>query len=290
MSKAIKTVASIALPIVGSLVGGPIGGAIGGAIGGGINGGIPGAVLGAAGGYASSGLVGNVAGTPLETVTGQAGLYGPTQGSGVLGAVTGGGIRALAPSISTSSSIIGGLSSIGNQLLTQENANAAKKAAQLQSASIDKALITQQPYQNLGSDAVTQIQQIQDDPTGYIKNNELYNSLANDAERRLLANQAAKGKVGSGGTAAALQDQLLQIGNGLVNQKINTLQQQATIGQGSANNAANLITGQGAVNAAGVVGQSNAYTKGYDNQINTLLALQNLGRPVVYAPYQQLSR
>jgi len=290
MSKSIKTVASIALPIVGSLVGGPIGGAIGGAIGGGINGGIPGAVLGAAGGYASSGLVGNVAGTPLETATGQAGLYGPTQGSGVLGAVTGGGIRALAPSISTSSSIIGGLSSVGNQLLTQENANAAKKAAQLQSASIDKALITQQPYQNLGSDAVTQIQQIQDDPTGYIKNNELYNSLANDAERRLLANQAAKGKVGSGGTAAALQDQLLQIGNGLVNQKINTLQQQATIGQGSANNAANLITGQGAVNAAGVVGQSNAYTKGYDNQINTLLALQNLGRPVVYAPYQQLSR
>lgn len=295
MSKAIKTVASIALPIVGNIIAPGIGGLIGGAIGGGISGGLPGAVLGAIGGYASAGATSSLVGTPaIGMAEMAAGAYGPASpGSGIMGAFTGGGLKALGTGISNAvggmgSSPVSGLSSIGNMLMTNEDAEAAEKAAKLQSNSINNALATQQPYQQLGTDAVNKINQIQADPAGYIKNNEFYNTLASDAERRLLANEAAKGKVGSGGTAKALQDQLLMLGNGLVNQEIGRLQTQANTGQGSAAVASNLQTQQGDVNAAGVMGANNAYQKGYENQLNTLLALQNLNKVPSYAPSNTL--
>lgn len=297
MSKAIKTVASIALPIIGNAIAPGIGGLIGGAIGGGLSGGLPGAVMGAIGGYASAGATSSLIGTPsIGMAEMAAGAYGPASpGSGIMGAMTGGGLKALGTGISNAiggvgTSPVSGLSSIGNMLMTNEDAEAAKKASQQQSASINSAIAQQQPYSQLGADAVNQIQTIQKDPAGYIKNNPMYATLAQDAERRLLANEAAKGKVGSGGTAAALQDQLLQIGNGLVNQEIGRLSTQAGIGQGSARTNSALLTEQGDVRAAGTIGANQAYQNGYTNQINTLLALQNLNKVPSYTPSAVLPR
>jgi len=313
MSKIVKTIASVALPIIGTLVApgvgtflgstlsagtlGAIGGALGGAIGGGLNGGIPGAVLGAVGGYASSGgissIAGNAAGSSLATTAGNAALQGPTYGSGVIGAVTGGGARALGSTVAgvasdATSPLFSGLTTVGNQLMAQNNADTALEAAKTQSGAVDRAIAQTQPYTQAGQDALAQIQTINKDPSGYVKNNPLYTSLADEAQRRLLANQAAKGKVGSGGTASALQDQLLQIGNGLVQQQVGNLQGVANAGQNAATNTAGLITDQGRVNAAGQVGAANAYTQGYQNQINTLLALQNLNKSSGYAPVNYL--
>ena len=294
MSKAVKTIASIALPIAGAVVGGPAGAAIGGAIGGGINGGLKGAVLGGLTSYASAGalagLGGVTAGAPLASATGIAGLQGPTAGSGILGAVTGGGIKALGAGISSAASgaltggSLTGLLPIANQLMAQSSADDAKKAAAKQAAAIDRATATQAPYNELGTNAAAQIQQIQADPGAYVQNNPFYKSLADDAQRRLLANQAAKGKVGSGGTQAALQDQLLQLGNGLVQQQVGTLQNQVNSGQAAATNTSNLQTTKGDAQASGVVGAGNALTTGYQNQINTLLALQSLNKTPAYAP------
>lgn len=292
MSGMLKQIASIALPIVGTALGGPIGGAIGGAIGGGLSGGLPGAAFGALGGYAGGGalggIVGESAGATLAQTTGNALLQGPTMGSGIMGAVSGGGLRALGSGISGA---IGGATSplsmvadIGNQLMTMGQANTAEEAAKLQSQSIDRAVAQQQPYTEAGQKALTQINTINADPSGYIKNNPMYSSLAEDAQRRLFANEAAKGKVGSGGTAAALQDRLLQIGNGLVQQQIGNLQNTANMGQSATNNVSNLTTAQGDVNAAGKVGATNAYSTGYQNQLNTLLAMQNLGKTPSYSP------
>lgn len=289
MSRGIKKVASIALPIVGSIVGGPIGGAIGGALGGAIGGGgLKGAAIGGITGYASAGLTEGLVGTTAapQMLPWQVGPSYP--GSGVLGAATGGGLRALTSGISSAASSVNpalmGITSIGNQLLTQSNADTAEEAARIQSDSITRAIEGQKPYTQAGEQAINQISQINANPAGYIQNNPLYKSLANDAQSRLLANQAAKGKVGSGGTAAALQDQLLQIGNGLVQQQIGNLNQQANIGQTAANQTSNLAVSQGNVNAAGAVGANNAYQSGYQNQINTLLAMQNLGRTPSYSP------
>lgn len=311
MSKAIKTIASIALPAIGNYIAPGIGGAIGGAIAGGISGGgLKGVALGALGGYASGSLSNGIIGEVAHTLP--AGVSGPVSpGSGILGAVTGGGARALGASISNflpssipgatqaggaAAGAVGGISDtgkylmgIGNTIMTQDAAATAEKAAKIQAGSINNAIATQQPYQQLGTDAVNQINQIQADPGGYIQNNPFYASLADDAQRRLSAAQGSKGKFNSGGTIAALQDNLLQLGNGLVQQQVGTLQQQAGIGQNAANNVSNFQTQQGDVLAAGKMGASNAMTAGYQNQINTLLAMQGLGNTPTYQPQQMRS-
>lgn len=311
MSKSIGTIAKIALPIAAGFVLGPagfgltsaaVGSAIGGAAAGALGGGgIKGALIGGATGYLGAGALSSAIGSPASIIT-DPNIAGPsTFGSGLEGLATGGGAKALTGGVtsalaSTGGSGIGSASSgtdltklllgLGNQSVADTGAQTAKDTAKTQSASIDKAIQATQtanaPYTQLGADAANQIESIQADPAGYIKNNPLYGSLADDAQRRLLANQAAKGKVGSGGTAAALQEQLLNLGNGLVNQQIGTLQQQVGTGATAAGNVgsqtANLTTDKGSVNAAGQIGANNAYTTGYQNQINTLLALQGLNK------------
>ena len=325
MSKAVKKVARIALPVIGTIIapgigtalgstlgaaslsaiGGAIGGGLGGALdGGGLKGAALGAVTGGLGGYVGGGgsLFGGAssgAATSLGSAATTEGLLQAGTGavSGFTPAVTAAGARSLGSSLTQAVSktladptrlLLG----VGNQLISSNEEEAAEEAARLQAQAAERAIQTQQsntaPYRQLGQDAVNQINEINADRTGYIQNNELYQSLAADAERRLLANQAAKGKVGSGGTAAALQDQLLRIGDGLVNQEINQLQSQASIGGnaavGAANQISNLQTQQGNAQAAGVIGAQNAQTSGYQNQINTLLALQSLNRTPTYQP------
>lgn len=319
MSKAVKSVASIALPIalsfvapgIGTALGSSlaagtlstIGGAVGGAISGGVinKGGLRGALLGGLSGAASAGLGDAVIGTPAQAApaAGTAaaagakalGVSGASVGSGIAGALTGGGTQALSNGIAAVADTVANpsaaLLATGNQVFAQGAADDAKKAAQIQAGAIDRATATQQPYNQLGTAAANQIQQIQADPGAYVQNNPFYASLADDAQRRLLASEASKGKVASGGTAAALQDQLLQLGTGLVNQQVGTLQNQVDSGQKAATNTSTLQTGKGDVQAAGVVGAGNALATGYQNQINTLLALNNTPS---YQPTQALRR
>lgn len=74
----------------GQAIAGGVGGLAGG---GGLKGALTGAALGGLGSAVTSGLkvpgLGNVAGSSLEQVSGVAGAQGPTQGSGVLGRLTG---------------------------------------------------------------------------------------------------------------------------------------------------------------------------------------------------------
>jgi hypothetical protein len=315
MSKAVKTIASIALPVIGTIIApgigtalgsslssaalGGIGGAIGGAAGGAVSGGgtksiLTGAALGGAGGYIASGGLGKAAGSTLAETTGNAALQGPTQGTGVIGKVTQTGIgSSLARGASSLTGAINPASlalTAGNILASGNQANAARDAAGIQANSVNQAIQNQNqataPYREFGENAINEINTIQQDPAGYINNNPLYNSLADDAERRLLANQASKGKVGSGGTAAALQEQLLNIGNGLVSNQVNTLQNQVNTGAnaatGNATNTSNLITQGGNAAAAGEIGSANAISSGYQNSINTLLALQSLNKTPSY--------
>lgn len=300
MSKVVKKIASIALPIVGSIFGGPIGGIIGGALGGLASGqGLKGALLGGATGALGAGL-GNVAGIGSAATLG-AGPSSVAQSMGFLpssaGLATGTGLRSIGQGISSAVSSIASdpsrlILGIGNQLMTGQQAETAEDAARTQAEAYQQAAKQNQralqPYTQLGESAVNQINTIQADPTGYLNTNTFYQSLAKDAEQRLLANQAAKGKVGSGGTAAALQNELTLLGTGLVNQDLARLQGQANTGQVAASNVggtnASYTAAAGDANATGQVASQNAYTSGYQNQINTLLALQGLQRTPGYNP------
>lgn len=335
MSKSVRSVASIALPIalavfapgIGTAIGSSILGAgaagsatLGGALigagsaalgGGGLKGALIGGALGGLapnlGDIASNVIggtqVGDFLGVAPAGIDTAAGAYGPiasaataantpgetaflnnvaTQANAPIGAASvGGGVaRSLGANIGTAGAVLSGV----NGLATANSMDAAKEAAKIQAGAVDKAVATQAPYNKLGTDAAAQISQIQSDPGAYVQNNPFYKSLADDAQQRLLANQASKGKVASGGTADALQTSLLNLGNGLVQQQVGTLQNQVNSGQTAASNTSGLQTDKGAVQASGVVGSANALQTGYQNQIATLLALQNLSKAPSYQP------
>lgn len=334
MSKGIKQVAAIALPIalsfavpgLGTAIGTGLGLAegagaatvgnalLGAGIGAATGGGIKGAALGAltggiganAGDIASSVLGGTQVGDFLGVPAGieNAASVGPVASGAtssmsageqsfmnnvarsanapVTGAVNAGG--GIARTLGANINPLTAAASVANAYGTVNSMDAAKEAAKIQAGAVDKAIATQAPYNELGTTAAKQIQQIQADPGAYVQNNSFYKSLADDAQQRLLANQASKGKIASGGTADALQTSLLNLGNGLVQQQVGTLQNQVNSGQTAASNTSNLQTDKGAATAGGVVGSSNALQTGYQNQIATLLALQNLGKAPSYQP------
>jgi len=131
----------------------------------------------------------------------------------------------------------------------------------------------------------------------FVKNNPFYAALANDSQNRLMNLQAARGKLGTGDTPVELQNQLLLLGNNLVQQAIGNRQQSlgnyfnagnlrqnsitnrqnaATIGQnaaamtgtatqGAGNAITDLMTGGANARASGLVGAGNALTQGTNN-------------------------
>lgn len=129
-----------------------------------------------------------------------------------------------------------------------------------------------EPFTQEGLDAFSGIADLVTNPERqrqFISENPFFESLAEDAQNRLFANQAAKGKLGSGDTAQALQNSLLLLGSDLLNQNVN---QRLNIGQlglqsgtkeadirlGTAGAmAGNIMTAAGA-RASGIVSDSNA--------------------------------
>ena len=123
------------------------------------------------------------------------------------------------------------------------------------------------------------------DPSASVLNNPFFQALAGQQEQRLLASQAARGKVGSGETGDDLQRNLLLLGNQFAQQDIGNIQTQignqfnaAAIGQNAAAqtgvagiNTANTVGGilgnVGNVNAASIVGQQKAQAQGINNII-----------------------
>lgn len=89
----------------------------------------------------------------------------------------------------------------------------------------------------------------------FIQDNPFFKAIADDAQRRIFNNRAAKGKLNSGGTRKALLNQLLVSGNDFLNQGINRLltgvnanQNAVSIGQSSA-----ARTGSGAVQTGNAI-------------------------------------
>jgi hypothetical protein len=81
-----------------------------------------------------------------------------------------------------------------------------------------------QPFVDAGKMALADVQKLISDPNAqkeFITNNPFFDSLASNAEKRLLSNQAASGRVGSGSTQKELHNELLMLGNSLLDNTIN---------------------------------------------------------------------
>ena len=167
-------------------------------------------------------------------------------------------------------------------------------AIEQQEQALERILEMQEPFRAVGEEALTGIMgeilpqqdfQLQTDPSRVLEN-PFFQALAAEQEQRLMASQAARGKVGAGETADLLQRNLLQLGSQFQQQDIanqiaqqqaqlgtqaqrfgqlynvgtlgaNVASQQATATQASAANVGNLLTQIGNVQAAGLTQRGN---------------------------------
>jgi len=124
----------------------------------------------------------------------------------------------------------------------------------------------------------------------FVNNNPFFSGLRDQAVNSLFSNQAARGKLGSGGTAEELQKSFMNLGTGLIDREFNNLTQGANMRQAGINNLfnavnmgqnsaamtgnaglqtgnqiANLLSGIGNAQAAGGIGAANARQQGLNN-------------------------
>jgi len=95
------------------------------------------------------------------------------------------------------------------------------------------------------------------DPTAqkaFIEDNPFFESLATRAREDIFSNKAARGKIGSGGTAEALQNSLLLLGSDLLNTSIGQRGAMFDRGQAAAGSIAGLEQQLG-INRANIQGQ-----------------------------------
>lgn len=153
-------------------------------------------------------------------------------------------------------------------------AEAEQRAAQAAAIEANRRAVEQgradlQPYNAAGQSAIPGLQsglaglsdlvtnpQAQKD---YITKNPFFGAMADRAKTDLFANNAARGKVGSGGTAEALQNSLLLLGSDLINQNVTQ--------RGNVNTQYQNLVNTG-LNAAG--GQANLSNAGAGRDVGTI--------------------
>ena len=105
----------------------------------------------------------------------------------------------------------------------------------------------------------------------FLQNNPLFANLMQQSQEGIFANQAARGKLASGGTQEALQNSFLAQGQELINQQVNRFNPLLTNMQNaatqSATGSANLLSGMGASRSAGTIGAANADQQAMQNLI-----------------------
>ena len=147
--------------------------------------------------------------------------------------------------IGTTAAIVGGVSAIGGGLLASQSADkaadkqieAADRATQIQQDAADLVRSDLQPFREAGEGALSQLSGLVTDPNQqkkFIENNPFFEALAGKAQQGIMQNAAARGKVGSGGTAEALQNSLVLLGSDLLNQRVAQTQNLAGLGQSAA--------------------------------------------------------
>jgi len=170
-------------------------------------------------------------------------------------------------------------------------ADAAKSGARDQIAAGQRASDLQQPLVDFGAKArdqllssvlpelqLPQLQSAQD-----VLNNPFFKALNDQQTQNTLAQRAALGLAGSGGTEDILTRNLLQLGQGFQQQdfqnqntnfanQLNANQRRfgqlfdlANVGNQALANQGNLIVGQGNASAAGRIGAANARAQGAQN-------------------------
>lgn len=166
---------------------------------------------------------------------------------------------------------------------------AASEAAKQQRRAGGEAIAAQQAAQaqlredlapfasGLGTELLPQAQQLFG-PSAFeaVKQDPVLQAIQEDAERKIMASQAARGRLGAGETPEQLQEAFTRSSLGFLGQQRSDLLNALRLGQASAaqvgaagmqtgSNIANLLTQIGNVRAAGTIGQQQAQAQALQN-------------------------
>jgi hypothetical protein len=191
-------------------------------------------------------------------------------------------------------------------------AQATIKAAELQQEGLQdvlgfqrEALATSrsdlQPFRAAGVNALQQVAPLINDPQAqadFVQDNPFFEALAQDAQRRIFNTGAASGRGFAGGTAQALNNSIMLLGNDLVDRQIGRQMGLVNTGQASAAGQANaaqnfgqqagaatmstnrtigdLMTQGANAQASGIVGAANAQQGALNTAINTGLGIGSI--------------
>ena len=147
------------------------------------------------------------------------------------------------------------------------------------------------PFAEAGAGVLPGLQELITDPMAqkeFVTDNPFFKALAEDAQRRIFGSGAAVGKFASGGTAEALQNSILLLGEGLVGRNISKRQNLANMGLVAAGGRAEVgvrgaeaitdLIGSGAsAEAAGVIGTAQARAARKQSRTDTILSFVEMG-------------
>lgn len=146
----------------------------------------------------------------------------------------------------------------------------------------EAALDVIQPFREAGATDLTGLASLITDPerqAEFIEESPFFDALADKAKRDLLQTQATTGRLGAGETAEELQKRLVTLGSDLLTQDVGRRMNLAQLGlsgatteagieTGTAANIANLLTGKGEAEAAGILGSTAERMAGAGNLVN----------------------
>ena len=146
------------------------------------------------------------------------------------------------------------------------------------------------PFRETGVTALGQLEGLVTDPQKqkeFISDNPFFQALQQQTTENVLGAQAARGKLGSGGTSKALQNALVLLGSDLLGQKVGQLQNLAGLGQAAATGQAQVSQQtaqqvgetrlqQGNASAAGQIAKGEINSKMYQQGIGALTEFAGL--------------
>lgn len=200
----------------------------------------------------------------------------------------GGGLGGLLDPLSLGDPLEDAFKSISGQTAQDEAAAGARRAEEVGQRAITVSEDAQKRLEEtlapfvaaLGTDLIPQVQGLFGENAGQsILNDPALKALQDDAERRILAAQAARGRTGAGETPAILQDAFLRTGADLLSRQRGDLLSALGVGQSSAaqtgfsgvntaRGTGDLLTQIANAQTAGALGGAQARSQGLGNLIN----------------------
>jgi hypothetical protein len=163
---------------------------------------------------------------------------------------------------------------IEGSLLGGDAADAAIEAAQLQQEAGQQASSLLDPFAVIGQQGLSQANFLTDPQAqvNFLQNNPLFQLGLDNLNQQTQNIAAARGRLSAGDTLQQLQNNALLASQPLIQQQKQSIGDLLNFGLTTAGQQGNLLTGQAAAGAGGIVGASNAKQQG----VNNLLQLGGL--------------